>query len=299
MSRRYVDHRTRVVGGAHGFVFRSSSAGAGALTVDQLTYQACMAISAEPFTSLLVVSLLDGRFAMTAGRQHSRVGRGEALLYLPHVDLDLVMDRMTFQVLQLPLSAVTRLAGHLGVAEADFRFEAMTAVSPEANRQWLATIAYLSRLLSGPAGTGVPALLLDAAIDTVATAALSIFPNTTMTAGYITQPGRLAPAAVRRAVAYIDAHAGEPISLDEIAGAAGVGARALQAGFRRHLDATPLGYLLKVRLEHAHRELQAADPASGATVSGIARRWGFPSHSRFTAAYHATYGRLPSSTLRT
>ncbi|WP_143134044.1 AraC family transcriptional regulator [Actinoplanes philippinensis] len=299
MSRRYVEHRTRVVGSAERFVFRSASAAAGPLTVDQLTYQAGMAMVVQPFTSLVVVSLLDGQIGVTAGRRHALAGRGEALLYPPHVGLDLLMDRMTYQVLQLPLSTVTRLAARAGVAEADFRFEAMTATTPAGNRQWLATIAYLTRLLAGSDQSGIPALLLDAAIDTVATATLSVFPNTTMTRGYTPGPGQIAPAAIRRAVAFIDAHGADPITLDQIATAAGLSSRALQAGFRRHYETTPTGYLLKVRLEHAHRDLQAADRTTGATVAGIARRWGFADHSRFTAAYRAAYGQLPSHTLRT
>ena len=299
MRQRYVEHHTRVVGSADGFVFRSASAAAGPLTVDQLTYQACLLMSTQPFGSLLVVSVLDGRFDVTAGRHHAQVRRGEALLYPPDVGLDVVMDRMTHQVLHLPLSTVTRLASRAGVAEADFRFEAMTATTPAANRQWLATIAYLTRLLSSPDQTSIPALLLDAAIDTAATAALSVFPNTTMTVDYIAGPGQIPPAAIRRAVAFIDTHAAETITLDQIAAAAGLSARALQAGFRRHYDTTPTGYLLKARLEHAHRDLQTADPTTGATVAGIAHRWGFPDHSRFTAAYRAAYGRPPSQTLRT
>jgi AraC-like DNA-binding protein len=255
-------------------------------------------MTTEPFESLLVVSVLDGRIDLTAGRQHARVGRGEALLCLPYVGLDMLLDRMTDQVLQLPLHVVTRIAGRAGVTESDFLFEAMTATTPQANRRWLATIAYLTRLLSGPDGAGVPALLLDAAIEATATAALSVFPNTTMTAGYTAGPGRITPAAIRRAIAFIDAHAAETITLDEIAAAAGLSARALQAGFRRHYDITPTGYLLKVRLEHAHRDLQTADPTGGATVAAIAHRWGFADHSRFTAAYRAAYGRLPSHTLR-
>ncbi|BCJ48368.1 hypothetical protein GCM10010168_77060 [Actinoplanes ianthinogenes] len=299
MSRRYVEHHTRVVGSADGFEFRSASAAAGTLAVDQLTYQACLAMKTVPFQSLLIVSLLDGRFDVTAGRQHARVARGEVLLYPPDVGLDVVMDRMTHQVLHLPLSTVTRLAARAGAAEAHFRFEAMTATNPAGNRQWLATIAYLTRLLAGPADASIPALLLDAAIDTAATAALSVFPNTTMTVDYTPGPGRVTPTAIRRAVAYIDAHAAETITVDQIAASAGLSARALQAGFRRHYDTTPTGYLLKVRLEHAHRDLQAADPTTGATVAGIARRWGFPDHSRFTAAYRKTYGQTPSHTLRT
>ncbi|WP_433291784.1 helix-turn-helix transcriptional regulator [Actinoplanes sp. CA-030573] len=125
-----------------------------------------------------------------------------------------------------------------------------------------------------------------------------MFPNTTMTLGYTAGPGRIVPAAIRRAVAFIDAHAAETITVDEIAAVAGLSARAQQAGFRRHLDTTPTGSLLKVRLERAHRDLQTADPATAATVAGIARRRGFPDHSRFTAAYRTAYGRLPRHTLR-
>ena len=40
----------------------------------------------------------------------------------------------------------------------------------------------------------------------------------------------------------------------------------------RHSDA--VRYLRQVRLGQAHRQLQAADPAAGATVAAIARRWG-------------------------
>ncbi|GAB7045219.1 hypothetical protein JCM9534A_03450 [Catenuloplanes indicus JCM 9534] len=100
---------------------------------------------------------------------------------------------------------------------------------------------------------------------------------------------REVPVTVRRAVACIDAHAA----------AAGVSVRALQAGFRRHMDTTPLGYLRRVRLERAHRDLQAADPTTGATVTVIARGWGFTDLSRFAADYHAAFGRLPRQTLRT
>ncbi|MEU4689505.1 helix-turn-helix transcriptional regulator [Actinoplanes sp. NPDC023714] len=108
----------------------------------------------------------------------------------------------------------------------------------------------------------------------------------------------IVPAAIRRAVSYIDARAADPITLDAIAGAARLGVRALQSGFRRHLGTTPLAYLRRVRLENAHRDLQAAIPAMGVTVTEIAGRWGFSDSSRFAASYRAAYGRSPSRTLR-
>jgi transcriptional regulator GlxA family with amidase domain len=104
---------------------------------------------------------------------------------------------------------------------------------------------------------------------------------------------------VRRAAAFIDDHAGQPVTMPAVAAAAGVTARALQYAFRCHYDTTPMGYLRRVRLERAHRELQAADPATGATVGEIARRWGWASPANFATAYRKDFGVSPSHTLRT
>ena len=101
---------------------------------------------------------------------------------------------------------------------------------------------------------------------------------------------------MRRAITFIDEHAHQDIAGTEIAAAAGVTVRAVQLAFRRHLDTTPLGYLRRVRLDHAHRQLAAADPRHE-SVTAVAYRWGFSS-SRFAAYYRQAYGVLPSQTLR-
>lgn len=111
----------------------------------------------------------------------------------------------------------------------------------------------------------------------------------------LARPGE--PAALQRAIAFIDAHAESRIRLADIVAAAGIAARALQYDFLRHHQITPLGYLRRVRLERAHRDLLAADPAGGDTVSAIAARWGFAKTGRFAEQYRAAYGRLPSQTL--
>jgi transcriptional regulator GlxA family with amidase domain len=112
-------------------------------------------------------------------------------------------------------------------------------------------------------------------------------------------PGQVAPSALRRAVAFIDAHATEPVTLTQMAEAAGVTGRALQLAFLRHYDTTPTGYLRRVRLERAHRELRDADPSDGTTVAAIARRWGWANPSHFTVAYREAFGQYPRHTLRT
>lgn len=83
----------------------------------------------------------------------------------------------------------------------------------------------------------------------------------------------------------------------DIAAAASVTTRSIQLAFQRHLETTPMAYLRRVRLDHAHRQLQAADPARD-TVTAVARQWGFSSASRFAAHYRAAYGVPPSHALQ-
>jgi transcriptional regulator GlxA family with amidase domain len=112
-----------------------------------------------------------------------------------------------------------------------------------------------------------------------------------------TDGGHVPPRAFRLAIRFIEEHAGDDIGLADIAAAAGIGARGLQLAFRRHADVTPLEHLRRVRLEGAHRNLQAGSPAE-VTVGTIANRWGFPHHGNFSSLYLRTYGRSPSITLR-
>ena len=106
------------------------------------------------------------------------------------------------------------------------------------------------------------------------------------------------PQTLRQAIAFIDDNAHLDIRLTDIAAAIGVPPRTVQYTFRRHLGATPLGYLRRVRLQRAHRDLQAADPAVD-TVMAIAGRWRFGHPGRFSRAYKDAFGSSPSLTLRT
>ncbi|MFI6291612.1 AraC family transcriptional regulator [Nonomuraea sp. NPDC050790] len=107
-------------------------------------------------------------------------------------------------------------------------------------------------------------------------------------------------AALRRARRYCEDHAGEPVSLRDIAAAARVSVRTLQTSFREHMQTTPMAYLREVRLARAHADLRAiAESGASTSVTDVALRWGFPHLSRFAAHYHRRYGELPSATRRT
>ncbi|MCK0175485.1 MULTISPECIES: helix-turn-helix transcriptional regulator [Mycobacteriaceae] len=109
--------------------------------------------------------------------------------------------------------------------------------------------------------------------------------------------GAARPPGLRRSVEFIHDNADGDIGLTEIAAAANLTPRAVQYMFRRHLGVTPMEYLRRVRLDYAHRDLQAANPAVD-TVNSIAGRWGFAHAGRFSVAYRRAYGTPPSATLR-
>lgn len=105
-----------------------------------------------------------------------------------------------------------------------------------------------------------------------------------------------APAAVRRAEEFIEAHAAEAISMADIAAAAGVPLRSLQDAFKRARGMTLSEALLSARLDHFREALQV--PEANASVADIAYACGFGHLGRAAAAYQARFGEAPSQTLR-
>ena len=105
-----------------------------------------------------------------------------------------------------------------------------------------------------------------------------------------------APYFVRRVERYIEEHARAAIVLADLTGVAGVSTRALQVGFRRFRDATPMAYLRAVRLELARADLAKAG-RQGSSVAAVANAFGFSHLGRFARDYQARFGELPSETL--
>ena len=97
------------------------------------------------------------------------------------------------------------------------------------------------------------------------------------------------PRQLRRAEEFIVAHAGDAISIADVAAAAGCSTRALQLAFRQFRETTPLAFLHEVRLQ----AVRAALSASPAPASVIARNFGFSNGARFRASYLRRFGQLP------
>jgi AraC-like DNA-binding protein len=255
-------------------------------------------VETDPFGYLLIGQMLGGRLRLTAGRDEISPAHGEMFLLDPAKPMRIHWEEFRAGLVRLDLDVVSRVATEVtGHADpAGVRFSLSRAVSADRVRNWLGLVRYLTReFLPNEAAYNSP-LIYAQTIRLLAATALETFPNSALSAAPV-RPGDTDPSAVRRGVAFIDEHAGEPISVTDIASAARLGPRALQDAFRRHLDTTPTTYLRRVRLERAHRDLQSADPTAGTTVADIATRWGFAHHGRFAAQYRAQYGHPPSRTL--
>jgi len=112
--------------------------------------------------------------------------------------------------------------------------------------------------------------------------------------------GREDPAgsttAIRRAVELMEEHPDEPWTVVGLAQQVHLSVRALQYGFNRDYDTTPMSYLRTVRLRHARAALLSAS-ADATTVRDVALSCGFLHMSRFAVGYRETYGEAPSTTL--
>ncbi|AHH99147.1 helix-turn-helix domain-containing protein [Kutzneria albida] len=184
-----------------------------------------------------------------------------------------------------------------GRTDAPVRLTGYRPISPSAGQQLLRTITFLrDQVIPAPTIRDAP-LITSTAPQLLAAAVLATFPNTALIDPTIEDRHDAHPATLRRAMAFIDDHAHRDISVADVAAAVHVTIRALQYAFRRHRGTTPMGYLRQVRLHHAHQELLASDPTTGATVTEIAARWGFFHPGRFAHYYRHTYGHPPARTL--
>jgi AraC-like DNA-binding protein len=101
---------------------------------------------------------------------------------------------------------------------------------------------------------------------------------------------------VKRAIDFIDAHLHLPITLADIAQAAGVPGRTLLEHFKHHRGVSPVRYLRNARFARVREALLGAE--SKQTVTQIAMKWGFYHMGRFAAEYCQRFGEIPSQTYR-
>jgi AraC-like DNA-binding protein len=96
-------------------------------------------------------------------------------------------------------------------------------------------------------------------------------------------------AAVRRMQAYIESHIAEPVTLRQLADAAGYSPWHAARVFREQVGTTPFEYLRQVRLSRAAEELISGN----GRVVDVALDFVFGSHEGFTRAFTRQFGMSP------
>lgn len=296
LSGAYSENRLRADAG-DGFAMRLALRRTGRLTISSLSFAAPVELTqADERGFVLVTTQLQGH-SRIEGRGHE-VSGGAGLVVVDsargQVTKRFSADsrRLNVRIEQERMDALlAQLLGH----DCNEPLEFAPAMDGAGAREaWLAILALLL-----DAGTDVPAVarsLVWARREEMAMLHLLTAHRHNHSALLARPAPPLAPRHVRAAEEHIRHHAADPLTLADIAAAAGTSVRSLTAGFRDFRQTTPMRYLLDVRLDAARRALREATP--GSRVTDIALAHGFAHAGRFAAAYRRRFGEAPAASLR-
>jgi AraC-like DNA-binding protein len=227
-------------------------------------------------------------------------GRGDALLLPPGHTYDIV-SRGCFDVLVATLPAARLRSLWREPTECA---RALRPGIARAGREFGALGALLSSMVNG-----APMVLCDAALnERILSNLLTDLEERLIVRLGVDGPeeitsaiaGPMAEAALRNARRILSEEAldvGEVPSVSELAKRLGVSVRLLHQVFSQRMGVPPRRYAQSLRLSRARADLRDARPGE-VTVAEVAAKWGFWHLGRFASTYRATFGELPSQSLR-
>jgi AraC-like DNA-binding protein len=288
------------LGDEAGFRFALDRFDAGPFQLDEMAIEARARFGFESEADFFIGRVVEGRLGVREhGWSEDELFRpGEvALIARPGIETETEVDSYSQKVTTLRAAAVREAAGLDPDAELPV-FTSPRPISPHRARTWKRARDFVNSMLEIDPDVATAPLVIGSANRMLAGLLLATFPNKA-TAPPLRRDDHDArrPGTVHRAIAFIESNADMDIDIGDIAAAADVSRRAIQLAFRRHLDSTPTAYLRRVRLDFAHAELIAGNPAD-LTVTEVAYRWGFSSPSRFAERYRMAFGVSPRETLR-
>jgi AraC-like DNA-binding protein len=278
------------------FLFQAVHEQAGRSGVSRLSYSTSADNNIAPDV-ILVVRPSAGAMMVRLGREEVAVPPGVSVLLPARQAVSVLWADAEAGCVCLNADDVERVAVETtGLDNLALRFTGLQPMLPGLDRRWNDTVHAVTRAVLRNRRTMAGPVLTGHLAQRLAEAVLDTFPSTRLATGRRVPPDHATPAVVRRAVDFIDANAERELTTSDIAAAAGIGPRGLQAAFLRHQDSTPSTYVRRVRLDRAHQELADTDPADRGTVPAVAARWGFPRLSAFLTAHQQIYGCPPGQT---
>jgi AraC-like DNA-binding protein len=296
LRQAYVENTMRITGSLDGFHMRHVHQQTERFSIGTLSHTMSVEHRAQPLGYLLVGRVLHGRFERETDGETLRSGEGDVFVIAsPDKPYIARWEAVDLQLTRVDPVALAQVGGAAGAGTP--QLTGLQPISPGSARHLIATLDWLTdELLPNPDATASP-LIVGSAARTLAAAVLNTFPYDAPEAVPADRTDAT-PAALRRAIEFIEAHAHTDIALADVAAAAAVTPRAVHYAFQRHLGTSPIDHLRTVRLDRAHHDLLAADPTRGDTVNAVATRWGFHHPGRFATAYRLAFGVTPGHTLR-
>ena len=291
--RELLGSQLRNVHPASRFQLRIRALAADDVAATRLVFGGELHVETPPTGTIIVARVNSGRYRMRLGKDE--IVPGQRLFCLRSDRPQAAdFDNLDIQALAISPDALAQTARSTAGNDAfHLELEGHAARSDAMERHWVATARFLTRNVLSNGALSENPVVLGQALRSLMMMTLQTFPNNTLELDLEREEHAAAPA-VRRAVEFIDENLDEDISVQQIADAARMSVRGLQAAFRRQLETTPLAYLRRARLDAARVELQ--ERGEGVTVESVALRWGFGHPGRFAHSYHDQFGEMPSET---
>jgi AraC-like DNA-binding protein len=271
----------------------------GSIGLHYLDYGAEVRIVPRKLRNFFLVQIpMKGSAVIRNGRNEMRSDPGVASVPDPEQPLDMTWGEENSQlIVWLDREALeAQLARMLGrEPDRPLRLDLGMDLTHPAAQSWLGLLRMLAADLDGP-GLTTAHHAAQKQMESLVMSQLLLCHRHTSSEALRRSGPPVGSKTVRRARALIDDHATEALTVADVAEALGVSVRALQEGFRRHLDTTPTAYLRDARLARAHTMLCEGGPGS-TSVAEVATACGFGHLGRFASAYRARYGEPPSATL--
>lgn len=200
LERMYTLQPVKLFGDQASYRLDARSWAAGPIGYIELLHSMGFITRSEPFTDLMAVLIRRGSLTIKGRHQQTTIGPGEVGVYLPLVDLQFLAPMIGVECLRVPLRELSSIAAEqTGIDAHDFRLEGMRPISAAKGRYWRSLLHFVGREISSQSSALGAGLVQAEMARMVAASAITVFPNTAMRVAHPPRPGRVEPAALRRA----------------------------------------------------------------------------------------------------
>jgi AraC-like DNA-binding protein len=285
------------------------SAGSPRLQMFILRYGPEVEVRPQPFDGFALVQMpLSGSAEIESDGHCITIGRGQVAVIAPRRSVRLRWSRDCEQLLlRIPLTLVHDAAVRSAQATSATGLQSANLLRDGASAQWFGLVQSLMELAL-PDDADRPAACHPAWLEHVeqslayflltqqpATDAMALDDAALTLSSPSSADGDALEAPLAAAERYMRSRLCAPLSLEDLARAAGVSPRTLHMHCKRRFGVGPMVWLRHVRLEAARRMLESD---ADCLVTDAAMEFGFGHLGRFSAYYRERFGELPRQTAR-